>query len=262
MPNAPDLPTLYHSPDSLFSQFCRLVLAEKNVAYRSIVLPLGPPGYKNFQPDYVRLNSGATVPTLVLDDLVLTDIEQYIYKIDKIFAGPKIAGDNRITTGNWVVRALALPHIDIKFSTRLQRYAGQFQNAKCIRELQKLARTHPDLTDNYHAKIEDIKAHTETLKKPHQSKLAQQRFSSAMDTLTGMLEKTPHLTEKNYTVADTIWTVIVARQQLLKRNPFQQRPALEDWFTRMKSRPSYHTANIIDHARIHPTLKMFWTLWR
>ena len=46
---------LYHFAFSICSQKVRAVLREKAVGYRSNLLYIGPAGYDNYQPDYVRL---------------------------------------------------------------------------------------------------------------------------------------------------------------------------------------------------------------
>ena len=73
--------TLYHFPASLNSQKVLLTLAEKGLSWDSQVvnLALG----KQYNPEYIRINPNASVPTLVIGDTVLTDsydIVDYLYQ--------------------------------------------------------------------------------------------------------------------------------------------------------------------------------------
>ena len=53
---------LYDNPFSTNAQKVRLVMAEKDVAYESIILDLQAGG--QFDPDFMRLNPAAQVPAL------------------------------------------------------------------------------------------------------------------------------------------------------------------------------------------------------
>lgn len=60
---------IYHFAFSICSQKVRAVLAEKAMGYRSNLLFLGPGGYDNYQPDYVRLRlSGADAEAVLVGE--------------------------------------------------------------------------------------------------------------------------------------------------------------------------------------------------
>ena len=65
-----ETPRLYHTPSSYYSMIARLALAEGGIAHERIFVDihfrLGQQ-----QPDYVRINPGMTVPTLVQADRIL-----------------------------------------------------------------------------------------------------------------------------------------------------------------------------------------------
>lgn len=62
---------LYHASNSLCSQKVKLVLAEKNLEWKSHLINLLT--FENLQPSYMRLNPKGVVPTLLHDDRVITD---------------------------------------------------------------------------------------------------------------------------------------------------------------------------------------------
>lgn len=52
-----------------------------------------------------------------------------------------------------------------------------------------------------------------------------------------------------YTLADVVWTVVVAPQHMLGRSPLEDRPALARWYARMKARPSFREADLWERFR-------------
>ena len=72
-------PRLYQTPSSYYSMIARLALAEGGIAYERVFVDIHF-RLSQQQPDYVRLNPGMTVPTLVLADRILVesrDIAEY-----------------------------------------------------------------------------------------------------------------------------------------------------------------------------------------
>src|SRR3990167_8863919 len=72
-------PRLYHTPSSYYSMIARLALAEGGIAYERVFVDIHF-RLSQQQPDYVRINPGMTVPTLVLADRILDqsrDIAEY-----------------------------------------------------------------------------------------------------------------------------------------------------------------------------------------
>ena len=64
---------LYHMPPSFYSQVARLVLEEKGVRWDGQIIWAGPPFCESYEPWYMALNPGGTVPTLVRGDQTLPD---------------------------------------------------------------------------------------------------------------------------------------------------------------------------------------------
>ena len=64
-------PRLYQTPSSYYSMIARLALAEGGIAHERVFVDIH---YRlsQQQPDYVRINPGMTVPTLVLADRGVT----------------------------------------------------------------------------------------------------------------------------------------------------------------------------------------------
>ena len=68
-----------------------------------------------------------------------------------------------------------------------------------------------------------------------------------VDEMNALLDGQPWLAGDNYSLADTVWTVGVARFMMLKIEPLEGRPALGDWYERVKARPSFEAANVWEY---------------
>ena len=76
--------TLYHGRTSVCSLKARLALAEKALNFDSRLLTLRG---DQFEPQYLKLNPNAVVPTLVHDDSVIIESTVIMHYIDEAFPG-------------------------------------------------------------------------------------------------------------------------------------------------------------------------------
>ena len=67
---------------------------------------------------------------------------------------------------------------------------------------------------------------------------------SALDEMEDTLAKNPWLCGGQYSLADAFWTVAVPRFQFLRLDPLRGRPALSEWYARVKVRPSFQTGDV------------------
>lgn len=79
---------LYCASDSLGSQQVKLVLAEKNLEWKSYLLNLLT--FDNLQPRYIQLNPKGVVPTLIHAGKVITDSVLIVRYLDEQFPHPKL----------------------------------------------------------------------------------------------------------------------------------------------------------------------------
>ena len=78
------MPTLYHGRTSVCSLKARLALAEKALNFDSRLLT---PRGDQFEPQYLKLNPNAVVPTLVHDDSVIIESTVIMHYVDDAFPG-------------------------------------------------------------------------------------------------------------------------------------------------------------------------------
>src|SRR5882724_10699232 len=79
--------TLYHGKTSVCSIKARLALAEKGVSFESRLMTLRG---DQFDPDYMKLNPNAVVPTLVHDANVIIESTVVMRYVDEAFPGPAL----------------------------------------------------------------------------------------------------------------------------------------------------------------------------
>lgn len=78
---------LYHSVNSVCAQKVRVVLAEKGLEYREHLMTLRG---DQFDPQYMKLNPNAVVPTLVHDGRTVIESSVILYYLDEAFPAPPL----------------------------------------------------------------------------------------------------------------------------------------------------------------------------
>ena len=74
---------LYHANHSTCSQKVRLCIAEKGLDFEGHLLDLG--AKEQLDPEYLKLNPNGVVPTLVHDEVVITDSSVICEYLDEVF---------------------------------------------------------------------------------------------------------------------------------------------------------------------------------
>ena len=78
---------LYHNINSVCAQKVRIVLAEKRLEYREHLMTLRG---DQFDPQYMRLNPNAVVPTLVHDGRPVIESSVILYYLEEAFPEPPL----------------------------------------------------------------------------------------------------------------------------------------------------------------------------
>lgn len=238
-------PRLYHTPSSYYSMIARLALAEGGIAHERVFVDIHF-RLSQQQPDYVRLNPGMTVPTLVLADRILVesrDIAEYA-----LGPGPDAE------TKAWVDLHYGYPIEELTFGGILARnplarimIPKRLEAAR--RQLLAHAAAHPDLAVVYQARAAVFARRVATFEPDAVVKLSERRRAEAigfMDRLEQTLrDGRAVLAPPAYGVADVVWTVFLGRMEFAGLGAeIPRRPALARYWAAMKARSSFAAADI------------------
>ncbi len=249
MENAPALPRLYHAPSSYYSMIARLALAEGGVAYAPVLMDIHARLMQQ-HPDYVRLNSNMTVPTLVLPDRVLTESRD----IAAFALGEDEAGRY------WVDLQYSLPIEELTFGrvlakSRLARVMIPRVLARARRHLLRLAAANRDLAGLYEARAAVFAERLRVFDPAAAARLAERRQAQAL----AMCDEMEHaladgravLAPPHYGMADVVMSVFLARMEFTGLGAeIAARPALAAYWRAMQDRPGFKAADI--WTRIYP----------
>lgn len=238
-------PRLYQTPSSYYSMIARLALAEGGIAHERVFVDIHF-RLSQQQPDYVRLNPGMTVPTLVLPDRILVesrDIAEYA-----------LGSAPDAETKGWVDLHYGYPIEELTFGGILARnplarimIPKRLEAAR--RQLLAHAAANPDLASVYRARAEVFARRVATFEPDAVVKLSQRRRAEAigfMDRLEQTLrDGRAVLVPPAYGVADVVWTVFLGRMEFAGLGEeIPKRPALARYWAAMQARPSFSAADI------------------
>lgn len=244
-------PRLYHTPSSYYSMIARLALAEGGIAHERVFVDIHF-RLSQQQPDYVRINPGMTVPTLVLADRILDqsrDIAEYAL-------GSTLNHETNIwrETKAWLDLHYGYPIEELTFGGILARNPlARIMIPKRLeatrRQLLALAARNPDLAAVYEARAAVFAKRISTFEPDAVARLSERRRTEAigfMDRLEQTLgDGRVVLVPPAYGVADVVWTVFLGRMEFAGLGAeIPKRPALARYWRVLQARPSFSAADI------------------
>ena len=231
----------------------RLALAEAGIDHDQVFVDIHVRGRQQ-TPDYVRLNPNMTVPTLVLPGKVLDQSREILAFA---FGGAGQAFDGG--TAHWIGVHYAYPIEELTFGGFLARHALAraiipARMAATRRRLLRLAAVNPDLAGVYQARAAVFQQRERTF----DPKLATGLLAARQAEAIGLLDRLEHhfaggrtvMIPPGYGAADVVWTVFLARIEFAGMGrDITARPALNEYWRAMQSRPSFAAADI--WTRLH-----------
>lgn len=224
---------LYHHGTSVCAAKPRIVLAEKGIEWngRYVDILAG----EQFRPEYMKLNPNGVVPTLVHDGFVLIESTVICEYLDEVFPEKPLKPDNaqdRAQMRIWTKRIDEQVHPSTTPVTYAisHRHVVISHGPKVVEEyINKLG---PMVADKRRRRIElgiedeDARASLKVWDK----------FLADMET---WLATNPWLAGKNFSLADACVTPFINRLDMLQLSFMwnEKRPAVTDWFARIKARP-------------------------
>lgn len=256
--------TLFHAQPSLCSQKVRLALAEKGVRYSARTIDIGP-RMENYEPWYVRLNPHAVVPTLQHGNQIVFDSARIVRYIDEAFPGPRLTPAEpalRAHMDDLIQRADRLPLRELSYGTiggPLGFVARRGERSRIQRLHRKKAEA-PELAAAYDAKIADVHRWFTTARDPVRVEAVKAQVLAVLDTVERELGVEPFLAGPEYSLADILWTVVLARMHMLGLgSEVARRPGLAAYYARVRARPSFQQADLWDRFGVGPALRFFLT---
>jgi glutathione S-transferase len=227
----------------------RLALAEGGIAHERVFVDIHF-RLSQQQPDYVRLNPGMTVPTLVLADRILDqsrDIAEYALGSTP---GSTLGGETKA----WLDLHYGYPIEELTFGgllarSPLARIMIPRRLEATRRQLLALAARNPDLAAVYEARAAVFAERVATFEPDAVVKLSERRRAEAigfMDRLEQTLgDGRAVLVPPAYGIADVVWTVFLGRMEFAGLGAeIPRRPALARYWGAMQARPSFAASDI------------------
>jgi glutathione S-transferase len=228
---------LYHNINSVCAQKVRIALLEKGEAAKEHLLTLR--GDQN-DPEYMKLNPNGVVPTLVHDGRAIIESSLILYYIDDAFPNPPLMPQvphlrHRARLYNKLIDEY------VHNSCTILTFATAFRPAflKVPREV-------------WLAEIDKapLKRRAEYKRSVIEHGLDSEFVSEALyqhQKLLAWMDESLHaghyLAGDSFSLADCAVVPYILRLELLKlRGLWDRYPAIEDWWTRMRARPSVKAA--------------------
>ena len=230
--------TLYHANHSTCSQKVRICLAEKGLAYDSILIDLG----KNEQvaPDYLKINPNGVVPTLVHDGRAIMDSSVICEYLDEVFPEPALSPNDpfeRARMRAWMRYLEEVPTSAVRYPSFNMAFLPRFDGLDDARFESEQANVRP-LRKGFFKQMsrqgfseDDIKASFE-------------RFQQTAARMDAALASGPWLLGDFYSIADIVAAPLFDRMQDLGLAHLwsDQYPRTTDWLARIQARPAFKTA--------------------
>ncbi len=246
-------PRLYAFPGSLCSQKVRLALAEKRVSYEKHFVDIEL-RLVNYEPWYLQLNPKGVVPTLVHGDTIVTDSARIIRYIDEAFEGPALIPEGayeRECMEQWIEQQDLIHMRELSYATfggALGLLLRRVSLPLRMRKLHRLRNRNPDLAELYEAKIQDVHRWRASLASVPEINEIRNHLAEVLQRVEDQLEKTRYLAGNNYSLADVVWTCVLARLTMLGLAPSLwgdgQAPHLKNYYEQLRLRPSFDLADI------------------
>lgn len=231
---------LYHGKTAVCAVKARLAVVEKGVDWQGHILDL----FKGdqFNSDYLKLNPKAVVPTLVHNGKVIVESTLICEYLDEVFPDPALMPSDpyqraRVRLwGKTVDEKLHLGVASFSFSALYrEKLAAMTPEAR---------QAHFDNMADFDLREVEMSTFELGVDSPHVMR-AIQSYEKAFDEIDKWLSSGgPWIMGKNYSLAEIYLTPYLFRLECLGLLDIwlDHLPQVQDWYSRIKSRPSFKTA--------------------
>ncbi|QMU59538.1 MAG: hypothetical protein GKR98_15940 [Boseongicola sp.] len=234
--------TLYDHKSSICSQMARLALCEKGLSFTRRQIDIMDTN-EQFEPWYMALNPKAVVPTLQMGNEVVTDTIRIVHRLQQM-DGPDLSGD--ATMASWLKDIMALHYGVLMYRKRLEADGTAPQIVARGTFLTELAAKRPDAAETLATRIEGNKRFQDLLRDPEGVQTHLDATRDLIDRMASSLVDQPYLAGDTHSLADCFATAAIARFTIHGLQGWWADTALEDYYARMKQRPSFQAAQVVD----------------
>ena len=229
---------LYHFWSSTCSKKVRITLAEKGLDWESHHIDLGPK-QENTEPWYVKLNPNGVVPTLDHDGRIIIESNVITEYLDDVFPDVRLRPEGaygRAQMRIWLDRTEHVVHRNVNMISFNRRFLPRLAE-KSDAEKEAVINRMPN-PERRREMLRRLRAGVSVDDETH----AEAAIAGVMDMMETQLGRTPWLAGEEFSLADICITPFIERfgaNELTALIDWRSRPAVGDWWRRIRSRPSY-----------------------
>jgi glutathione S-transferase len=223
----------YHNINSVCAQKVRIAINEKKLDVKEHLLTLRG---DQFEPAYLKLNPNGVVPTLMHDGKPIIESSLILYYLDDVFPDPPLMPKepqlrHRVRLYNKLIDEYL--HNSCMILTFATAFRPNFLKLPREAWLAEVNKSPLKRRAEYKRSVIEHGLDSEFVT----DAIAQhKKLLSWMDQ---SLQTGPYLAGASFTNADCAVIPYIVRLDLLKlRGMWDRYPAIEDWWTRMRARPS------------------------
>jgi glutathione S-transferase len=223
----------YHNINSVCAQKVRIAINEKKLDVKEHLLTLRG---DQFEPAYLKLNPNGVVPTLMHDGKPIIESSLILYYLDDVFPDPPLMPKepqlrHRVRLYNKLIDEYL--HNSCMILTFATAFRPNFLKLPREAWLAEVNKSPLKRRAEYKRSVIEHGLDSEFVT----DAIAQhKKLLSWMDQ---SLQSGPYLAGASFTNADCAVIPYIVRLDLLKlRGMWDRYPAIEDWWTRMRARPS------------------------
>lgn len=249
-------PVLYHDTLSYPSQIARLAMAEKGVRVSWRRVDEARAG--QLRPRFLKLNTQGALPVLDHNGIVLDDVITICLYINNNFPGPMLVPNDsaaREEMETWIRLSQQFPESEY-FISPIASKRGRRGRGRLVRQkkaVKQLKSKYPAFEEVYTAFAETAQKQLSRSTNKKFIERTRDRLDEMLDVLDQGLKTKTWLAGSDYSLADVMWTVLLARLDYCGQSNLWsggKRVNVEVYYERVRKRSSFAKAQVIRKASL------------
>jgi glutathione S-transferase len=227
---------LYHNDMSTCAQKVRLTLAEKNLEWEGHHMDLRAGDTRT--PEYIKMNPGAVVPTLIDGGSVICESTVIMEYLDDAYPDAPVRPSNAIERARvrgWTKQLDEGLHAAVGTISGTVAFRHQMMAGRTEEEVIAFINLIPEKAKRERSLDTTFNGIESSYFEP-----AIKRWDKLFSDMESALSVSTWLTGETYSLADIAYTPYLTRMNHLQfMGLFNNRPKILDWYERVKTRPNY-----------------------